>query len=133
MDAYFKRSYTVRETGPVYYTTDMDKTAKWFSDILGWYFEIDERNEAGQGTYGCVFDLPNAFEILHIAPFTGIHMFYGEPKGGCVAFMKVQGIEALHDYVFNHGWKEITPIDAQPWGKMCQVTTPDGYIMQFFE
>lgn len=30
-----ERGYTVKENGPVYYTKNMDKTAKWFEDILG--------------------------------------------------------------------------------------------------
>ena len=129
-----KRGYVVKETGPVYYTQNMDATAQWFSDILGWYFEIDERDHEGNGQYGCVFDLPKEIEMLHIAPFTGIHMFRGDATGGVVAFMKVQGIESLYNYVINHGWQEITPVEVQPWGaKMCRITTPDGYVLQFFE
>ena len=128
------RGYVVRETGPVYYTLDMDKTAKWFEEILGWYYEIDERNDEGKGVYGCVYDLPRAIENLHIAPFTGIHMFYGTPKGGIAAFMKVQGIEALHKYITDKKYKDVSEIQMQPWGaKMCTVTTPDGYDLWFFE
>ena len=48
MKNYISRGYTVRETGPIYYTMDMDKTAKWFADTLGWYYEVDERNADGQ-------------------------------------------------------------------------------------
>lgn len=129
-----KRGYIIKEAGPVYYTTDMDKTAKWFEDILGWYYEIDQRNTEGKGTYGCVYNIPNEIEILHIAPFTGIHMFYGEPKSGVVAFMQVQGIEALYEYVANKGYKDISEVQIQPWGsKMCSITTSDGCILQFFE
>jgi len=134
MGIFSERGYIVRETGPVYYTEDMDKTAKWFEDVLGWYYEIDERDADGKGVYGCVYSIPKEIEILHIAPFTGIHMFSGEPKGGIVAFMQVQGIEALYDFVSSKGWKEITEVQLQPWGsKMCTVTTIDGCILQFFE
>ena len=49
-----ERGYTVRENGPIYYTRNMDRTAKWFEDVLGWYAGIDQRNENGDGTYGCV-------------------------------------------------------------------------------
>ena len=129
-----KRGYVVKETGPVYYTKNMDKTVAWFENTLGWYYEIDERDSDGNGQYICVFDLPKEFETLHIAPFTGIHMFYGEPKGGVVAFMKVQGLEALYSFIVNSGWQDVTDIEEQPWGaKMCRITTPDGYILQFFE
>jgi len=137
MDAlkiFAERGYVIKETAPVYYTQDMDKTAKWFAETLGWYFEIDERNADGKGVYGCVFDLPKEIEILHLLPFTGIHLFYGEPKGGVAAFMKTQGIEALYKYVVGKGWKDISEIQQQPWGaKMCTIKTPDGYLLQFFE
>ena len=128
------RGYVVKETGPVYFTRDMDSAVQWFQNILGWYSEIDERNEKGEGVYGCVYDLPREIENLHVAPFTGIHMLRGEPKRGVIALVKVQAIEALHAYVTGKGWKDISDVQVQPWGaKLCTVTTPDGYILQFFE
>jgi len=129
-----ERGYVVKETGNVYFTMDMDKTVKWFEEILGWYYEIDDRNNEGKGTYGCVYDLPREFENLHIAPFTGIHMFYGESKKGFIAFIKVIGIDALYKYVKDKGWNEITEVEVQPWGsKMCSMNTIDGYEFRFFE
>ncbi|EUJ60305.1 VOC family protein [Listeria fleischmannii] len=129
-----ERGFVVKETGPVYYTEDMDATIAWFTKTLGWYCEIDERNEDGQGTYGCAFDLPREFESLHIAPFTGLHFLYGEPKGGTVAFMKVQGIEKLHAHVINSGWEKVNLNDTADFEtKLCQIETIDGYILQFFE
>ena len=134
LKAFSERGYVVKETGVVYYTTDMDNTAKWFVEVLGWDYEIDERNSDKKGTYGCVYDLPREFENLHIAPFTGIHMFYGEPKGGVIAFIKVKGIDALYKFVTDKSWKEISEVQLQPWGsKVCTVNTPDGYVLQFFE
>ncbi len=129
-----KRGYLVKENGSVYYTKDMDRTGKWFSDILGWYDEIDVRDENGLGTYGCVSTIPHDLAALHIAPFTGIHMFYGEPQKGMVAFMLVQGIERLHELVKKNGWEQITEVQMQPWGcKTCDVITIDGSVLRFFE
>ena len=128
------RGYVIDEAGPVYYTKDMDKTGKWFQEVLGWYYELDSRDAEGKGLYGSVFNLPHEIDCLHIAPFTGIHMFYGEPKGGVVAFMRMRGIEALNKYVTDKDYKNISEIQEQPWGaKVCTVTTPDGYDLQFFE
>jgi AraC family transcriptional regulator len=128
------RGYVVKETGAVYYTQDMDKTVKWFGDTLGWYYEIDDRNDEGKGTYGCVYDLPREIENLHIAPFTGIHMFYGEPRGGLAAFIKAHGIEALYKYINDKGYRDVTELREQPWdAKMFTVKTPDGYDLSFFE
>ena len=34
MSRFIDRGYVVRETGPVYYTQDMDKTVEWFEGTL---------------------------------------------------------------------------------------------------
>lgn len=134
MKKFETRGYVVRETGPVYYTKDMDRTIQWFESVLGWYSEVDERDASGFGLYGCVYDTPPVFENLHLAPFTGIHLFYGEPKQGMVAFLKVSGIEKLHEYVKLTGWKEMTEIKLEPWGgKTCSIETVDGCELRFFE
>ena len=126
--------YVIRETGPVYYTLDMDRTAAWFADVIGWHYEIDERNEQGQGLYGCVYALPKEIETQHITPFTGIHLFRGAPTGGMAAFIKIEGLRVLHGYVVAHGWHEVTAVRTEPWGaEVCSITTPDGYEMRFFE
>lgn len=129
-----ERGYIVREAGSVYYTMDMDKTLKWFTDVLGWYGQIEARDELNRGTYGCVNNIPIEIESLHIAPFTGIHMFKGEPIKRMAGFMLVQGIEQLHTFVKSKGWNEISDVEVQTWGsKTCSVTTIDGSILTFFE
>lgn len=129
-----ERGYIVRETGAVYYTKDMDKTVEWFQNVLGWYGQIDARDENNQGTYGCVNNIPIEIESLHIAPFTGVHLFAGEPIKRVVGFMLVEGVEQLYRYVKNQGWNDITEVVTEPWGsKSCQVTTIDGSILKFFE
>ena len=80
MSKFSEKGYHVKENAPVYFTKDMDRTAKWFEDVLGWYSNIVERNDAGEGCYGVVFEILPEIEVTHLAPFTGIHMFYGESK-----------------------------------------------------
>lgn len=134
MKRFTERGYIVRENGPVYFTLDMDKTVRWFEDILGWYSEIDERNEDGKGCYGCVYSIPTEIEVTHLAPFTGIHVFYGEPKQEMICFMHVQGIEKMYEYIISKGWNEITEVVLQPWGgKSCVLTTVDGSKINIFE
>lgn len=70
-------------------------------------------------------------EKTHMAPFTGFHMFYGEPSKEVISFMQVQGIENMREYITAKGWNKITEIAQQPWGgKTCEITTIDGYIMK---
>lgn len=134
IEKFTKRGYIVKENGPVYFTRNMDQTAKWFEEVLGWYSEIDARDEKGAGTYGCVYNISTEIERLHIAPFTGIHLFQGEPASGLVAFMLVQGIDALYQYVHSHGWDQISEVQQEPWGaKTCTITTVDSCLLRFFE
>lgn len=129
-----QRGYSVKENGPVYYTRNMDKTAKWFENVLGWYVNIDERNKDGMGTYGCSLPIPGELVNMKITTFNGIHMFFGEPSKRTVAFMRVEGIEQLYSFVKKNGWDQITEIKTQQWGgKECDVTTIDGSIMRFFQ
>ena len=134
MSDFSERGYVVKETGAVYYTKDMDRTIKWFKEVLGWYGQIESRDDKNQGLYGCVNNIPIEIEALHIAPFTGIHLFRGEPLEKMVGFMLVQGVEQLYRFVKNNGWNQITDVTEQPWGGMvCSVTTIDGSILTFFE
>ncbi len=134
LDRMKKRGYSVKENGAVYYTLDMDQTAKWFEDVLGWYAGIDERNENGVGTYGCATFLPGEVKNLAQIPFNGLHMFYGKPEQRTAAFIQVDDIENLCAFVKGNGWKKIGEIKEQPWGaRECQVTTVDGSIIRFFQ
>ena len=129
-----KRGYTVKENGPVYYTKDMDRTVKWLEDVLGWYADIADRNEAGDGTYGCATPIPGDLINMHITTFNGIHLFFGEPAKQTVAFMRVEGVDELYHFVRQNGWEQITEVQTQHWGgRECDVTTIDGSVMRFFQ
>lgn len=129
-----ERGYTVKENGPIYYTENMDRTAKWFEDVLGWYAGIDQRNEHGEGVYGCLMPLPAEILNMTLVPFNGLHMFPGKCIEQTVAFMRVDHIENLYAFVKKNGWTQISEITKQHWGgKECDVTTIDGGIIRFFE
>lgn len=134
MQSLKQRGYTVKENGPVYYTNDMDRTAKWFENVLGWYVSIDARNNLGSGIYGCALPLPEELLSMKITTFNGIHIFKGEPSKEVIAFMRVEGLEKLYSFVKENGWTQITEIKNQNWGgKECYITTIDGSLMRFFE
>lgn len=134
MSRFSEKGYYVKENAPIYLTLDMDRTAKWFEETLGWYSNIVERDNAGKGCYGVVFDMLPEIECTHLAPFTGMQMFKGEPEPRVISFMQVQGIEKMYEYITSKGWDKITEIIIQPWGgKTCSLTTIDGYIINIFE
>ena len=99
MSKFSEKGYFVKENQPIYFTTDMDKTAKWFEEVLGWYSNIVERDNADKGRYGVVFDMLPEVERVHLVPFTGFQMFYGEPEKRVISFMQVTGIEKMHEYI----------------------------------
>ncbi len=134
MSRFSEKGYYVKENAPVYFTKNMDATVRWFEEILGWYSNIVERDESGNGCYGAVFEMLTEVELTRQAPFTGLHMFYGEPQKSVISFMQVQGIEKMYEHIISKGWDEITEIVLQPWGaKTCDITTIDGYIIKVFE
>ena len=134
MSRFSEKGYFVKENAPIYLTLDMDRTAKWFEEILGWYSNIVERDETGRGRYGVVFDMLPEIEEAHLAPFTGMQMFFGQPEPRTISFMQVKEIEKMYEYVTSNGWEQITKVTVQPWGgKTCSLTTIDGYIIQVFE
>ncbi len=134
MSRFGKKGYFVKENAPVYLTLDMDRTAKWFEDVLGWHSNIAERDSAGKGRYGVVFDMVPEVEAAHLAPFTGMQMFFGQPEPRTVSFMQVKGVDEMYHYVTANGWDQISEVKAQPWGgKTCNLTTIDGYMIKVFE
>ena len=78
----------------------MDRTAKWFEEVLGWYSNIVERDNNGNGCYGVVFDMLPEVEVANLAPFTGMQMFCGTPEPRLISFMQVQGIEKCMNMLF---------------------------------
>ncbi len=134
LSVFNERGYIVKETGAVYYSQNLDKTLRWFNDVLGWYGQIEVRDENNHGTYGCLCNIPMDIQMFRISPFTGIHLYKGQAQKGIVGFMLVQGIENLYTFVKKNGWNHVTEIVSEPWGgKTCEVVTIDGSILKFFE
>lgn len=134
MSRFSEKGYFVKENAPIYYTEDMNKTVKWFEDVLGWHSNVVEKDDKGNGLYGVVFDMLPEIEATHLAPFTGFQLFKGKPEQRKISFMQVQDIEKMYSYVISKGWKDITPVKTQPWGgKTCNITTIDGCVISVFQ
>ena len=129
-----QRGYTVGHVGPVYLTPDMDKTAKWFEDVLGWYAGVETRDENGNAAYGCAMPFDGKLVHLGVTNFNGLFLLPGDTPQSQIAMMSVKGIDNLHRHVRKNNWDKITEVAMQPWGaRSCRVTTIDGCVLQFFE
>ena len=45
LSKFSEKGYFVKENAPIYLTLDMDRTAKWFEEILGWYSKYWKTSE----------------------------------------------------------------------------------------
>ena len=64
-----QRGYTVGNVSSVYLTSDMDQTAKWFEEVLGWYAGVEVRDGDGNPTYGCAMPFSGELVQLGVTSF----------------------------------------------------------------
>jgi AraC family transcriptional regulator len=129
-----QRGYTVGNVGSVYLTSDMDKTIKWFEEVLGWYADVEARDDNGNPTYGCAMPFNGELVHLGVASFNGVFLLPGETPKCLISMMGVKNIDNLYNYVKKSGWKQITEITEEAWGaRACNITTVDGCVLRFFE
>lgn len=134
LEKYSERRYFVIETEMIYYTADMDKTVKWFKDVLGWYGDVIDRNEDGIGLYGFVSDLPQEIVCSGTVTAKTIHLWSGDAAEKVIAFIRVKNVDLLREFVIKQGWEKISEVyesGASP--KTCDVTTVDGSVLWFYE
>ncbi|MCL2462800.1 MAG: helix-turn-helix domain-containing protein [Defluviitaleaceae bacterium] len=131
-----ERGYTVARVSPVYLTPDMDRTAKWFEDVLGWYAGVEVRDEDGNPTYGCAMPFDGRLVGLGVTDFNGLFLFPGEAAQCRIAAMGVKNIDNLYAHVKKSGWEDISEVqDIQMGdgsGKLCVVKTIDGCSLMFW-
>lgn len=129
-----ERGYTVGNIGSVYLTSDMDKTAKWFEEVLGWYAGVEVRDKDGNPSYGCAMPFNGELVHLGVTSFNGIFLLPGQTPQCLIAMMNVKGIDNLYSHVKKSNWVNITEVVTEPWGaRACDITTIDGCVLRFFE
>lgn len=102
-----QRGYTVGNVGSVYLTPNMDQTARWFEDVLGWYAGVEERDDDGKPAYGCAMPFNGELVHLGVTSFNGVFLLPGETPQCLISMMSVKGIENLYDHAKKCGSAEI--------------------------
>ncbi|WP_167957027.1 helix-turn-helix domain-containing protein [Anaerosporobacter faecicola] len=124
--------YRILENCPIYYTKEMDRIADWFRNVLGWIVNIDLRNEAGEGVYGCAMPIPEDNVSQKLTTFMGFSLFYGEALQRVIGYITVDHVDPLRNYILQSGWTKVTEILFTPWGaREFSVTTPDDGEIRF--
>lgn len=133
MKSLTERANLITSVHAIYYTNDMDKTAKWFEDILGWSSVVEARDENNNPVYGSTVPYPKELVELDQYDFSKAIMFLsGEPIQNTYLFYNTKDIQMLHDIITENGWDEVTDIVKQPWGGMTfELTTIDGTGITF--
>ena len=122
----------VLENDAIYYTNDMDATARWFEKILGWSGVIEARDGAGNGIYGLIEPHAKSSSLGNRSPY--LQLMRGAPSVSVTAFVKVWGLDSLRQRAIDNGWTELTPIEEQSWGaRLFDMTTCDGSLIRFYE
>ena len=118
---------TIRKMSPQFLVTDLNRSIKFYSDILG--FETDF--------------LHSDFYAGIIKDGHSIHLKIGEPllkdrknktkNNDLDIVFTVEGIEELFEVLSEKSIKIIQPLRKMPYGKEFYVADPDGYILCFIE
>lgn len=129
-----KRAFT-GEMLPVFYVRDVERSVKFYRDILGFEFhhfwdygqskEVRQWAAAGSPVYAemAAGDLKFA---LHLA-----QQPYELQVGGVVHYFHVRDVDAHHRRVAQQGG-EPSGLVERPWMRMFSVTDPDGHRFFFY-
>ncbi len=99
--------------------SDQPASKKFYIEKLG--FEVVRDNPMGPGQQWVQLGIPGAATTISL-----VHWFDNMPPGSVQGLVIDTGdIERAHAELAARGL-ELTPVDAQPWGKFSTFSDPDG-------
>jgi glyoxylase I family protein len=109
----------------VFTVADIDRTAKFYRDHLGFDFERIESKEEG------------TFLRTKIGTETEFLVFRGDPKPGntpAVVFsLSDGGLDTLIERLATAGIEIVTPVSEAPGGWFAAFRDPDGQVISLFQ
>jgi predicted enzyme related to lactoylglutathione lyase len=101
---------------------DLDAAAAFYEERLGL------RRAPASPPGAVVFaSEPIPFAVRELLPATDLDA--GQPGLGVALWVKVDGAQALHDQLTEHGVAIETPPFDGPFGRTFAVSDPDGYVI----
>jgi predicted enzyme related to lactoylglutathione lyase len=101
---------------------DLDTAAAFYEERLGL-----RRAPASLPGAAVFASEPIPFAVRELLPGTDLDA--GQPGLGIAVWVKVDGAQALHDQLTEHGVRIVTaPFDG-PFGRTFAVSDPDGYVI----
>lgn len=109
-----------------YYVSDIDKTEKFYRDVLG--LDVQRMGDDGQGNDWLMATLANAIELLFFKqesrPGNSPIIVFDVPDGGIddiVAKLAEQGVTI------------VTPVSDAPGGWSSEFADPDGHTLSMYQ
>ncbi len=110
----------------LYYVSDLDRTARFYGDILG--LDVQRMPDDGNGNPWLLACIPNNTDLL---------FFQGEVKPGnspVIVFELAQGgIDDVVAGLAEAGVTIVTPVSHAPGGWSADCLDPDGYTLSFYQ
>lgn len=103
------------------YVSDLSRTKRFYSEMLGWKLHTDLPNVAG-------FYFGTAYLVAVLEPRPATERLYA---GGMNVTVKVDDLDAQHAQLSERG-VAVGEIRSHPWGQRdFAFTDPDGYMWEY--
>ncbi|PWL18112.1 glyoxalase/bleomycin resistance/extradiol dioxygenase family protein [Falsochrobactrum shanghaiense] len=113
------------QTCPILRIFDIDKAREFYLDFLGFTLDWEHRFAPHMPLY---MQVSRDGLILHLSEH------HGDGSPGANVFVRMQGVEALHQEINSRGYRFMRPgIEDEPWGRVMRVIDPFGNRIQFCE
>ncbi len=126
-----RRGYTARgmqflQTIPILRIFDVAKAKEFYLDYLGFQADWEHRFEPGLPLY---MQVSRGTCVLHLSEH------YGDATPGATVFLRVRGVEALHEELKQKNYRYQRPgIGLAPWNaKLMELTDPFGNRLRINE
>lgn len=124
-------SVKFREPFPILYVADVERSARFYAEILGFEPTFQWRND-GCVEYAYLGLGATGIGLARRDASTGLNeMPAGQAAApGCEICLLVDDVDAASDHLRDHGVQELMPARDMPWGeRMAYFADPDGYLL----
>jgi catechol 2,3-dioxygenase-like lactoylglutathione lyase family enzyme len=116
--------------GAVFFVDNVEKSKKFYTDILGQKIEMDFGRYVGFIGGYAIWDATYASNIMGLV--NSIEQPLG--KGNVEIYFEINDLDSLFDKIKKENIDFVHEIKEQPWGQRCfRIYDPDKHIIEFGE
>ncbi|MFX0095240.1 MAG: VOC family protein [Candidatus Hodarchaeota archaeon] len=105
----------------------LEKTMKWYKQILGWNSGCDLKNDQGECIFGDVY--------YSREPLIGFNLLKTDQQSNPSGFhplIKVDDLETLLVHFKKNNVEIIQDLEIQHWGKNLKIKDINGFVLEFW-